>query len=124
MLLQMIPPQCDLWAIFTDEDGEPEVAKVTNLGLFEGRNDKNAVSRQVVCYAIHKDMNRDEVHLFPADFFPDFVAVAYSPDPEPWREKAKAKRAALTKKAADEAAGKSIIVPNGGKIAMATKFDA
>jgi hypothetical protein len=107
ILAQVIPTSTPMWAVLTDDNGEPVFHRVACLGVME---------HQQVPARVVVGMISVEQHLNPADSDTHHVGYAYygeggPPDPSEWRIRCQKRVKELREKEA-AAAQSPIIVPD------------
>jgi hypothetical protein len=100
LLLQMIAPRREYYAVFVNDKGQPDISPVVAIGAYQGQ-DGYIMPAGIVM----------RKHLIPADSLRTFVGYAMTDDPEPWRQACRAHHEALVEED-KKAAENKIILPN------------
>jgi hypothetical protein len=109
MLLHLLPVMVPTFAVFADEQGEPEFKQVLALGMMEiGTEGK---PKRVAAGFTAGD------HIEPADFKPNFVAFTDEKDRARWRAACEVKANEVREKEAALKRSK-LIVPGAAGVGM------
>lgn len=111
LLPGLIAPKREMYAVFTDDAGEPVFEPVVAYGIFEVDEVDQERGRRLVAAFSQGE------HIESADFKPNFVSLTSpsfgeAPSADDWRERCKAKRVEIE----EEKARQKIVIPNAGQV--------